>query len=1014
MRVTNQMLTRNVLMNLQRNLKRMQGYQDQLSSGRSISRPSDNPLSTSRIMGLKTNLKTNAQYQRNIDSSLSWLGMTEVALMSASEVMQRARELAVYGATGTHTAESRRAIADEVEQLIGNMVQISNTDIEGRYIFGGYKTSHIPFHEIASSQLDPTSGISSFKNIRLPDDTFAGALPSSLPQGVYTVDTVRNSTGSSFAALETGDPENHNGLLWEAAQVGEVGNGLKISIVEDLTLDKGRAEVTVVPPGEPGEGEETGPWEVRLRVNDASANSVVEAVKGHIGARELVQVSLKYPEKNNGTGLVAPVTGDPGDPGAAFSTLEGGRDAYLARAWVSQQFQQDQLNGQGLVKDLQINNNNDYNASILFEVAGIDRSNNRVILKVDSHLYDREGQYGSLKSQTVFLDAGTVNEALHIGGIQFDKMELGQLDDYTIGDRWVIEATPYQLGEDDKLVIRDEGTWEREIVLDNRAFNNREVAIRSFFVDSDTGEARDALMSIAINSLNERPSVINYRETGNGITGVQGDDLQPLTSYTINYQPEIEEAAEAENVVESIFSRLGIPDLVEAGEAVSGHNASLLFEVASVDRVNQELTLRVQGHQLSPGGEYKAIHRYLRVNLAEGGEVIFAGDDRVGDLESLTYNFAGIESFRVGDRFTTYVQAGGEGGGLEVTRQYRDARGVLLEGTGRTRTVSLEEGVSRDLLFGAFELDGNTGQVNNTRLSISLGEGEGTAVFDTGEKHAVRYESAGLTTATLQTGDLLEDEEPLNNALLWKARESGYGGNGIKINIVEDEGLEEGTARVKVDELSREVTVSVNDATARTVMDAVNRDWQASKLVEVAIYRPQSNDGTGLVQPVTGDNLLSGGKDNLRDMDYQGDSGKMTWEFDRGVTMEVNINGKELFVDGEVFDALFNLRDVLTMEGNLPGVDWQQLMGNTLEQIDRAGTRVLEVSSIAGSRSNRMIMATDRNFEEKINLTSIKTRLYDIDMAELIMFYKIQETIYQASLATGASNLQNNLVNYLR
>ncbi len=54
MRVTNRMLARNVLQNLQGNLSRMQKYQNQLSSGRSVSKPSDDPLSTVRIMRLNT------------------------------------------------------------------------------------------------------------------------------------------------------------------------------------------------------------------------------------------------------------------------------------------------------------------------------------------------------------------------------------------------------------------------------------------------------------------------------------------------------------------------------------------------------------------------------------------------------------------------------------------------------------------------------------------------------------------------------------------------------------------------------------------------------------------------------------------------------------------------------------------------------------------------------------------------------------------------------------------------
>lgn len=145
MRVTNQMLSRNVLQNLQANLGRMQKYQQQLSSGRSINRPSDNPLSTVRIMGLNSRLDTGEQYKKNIDAGLSWLAITETALGGVNDVMQRARELTVYGATDTLSEDSRNAIALEVEQLLGNLVQIANSAHEERYVFGGFKTTTVPF-----------------------------------------------------------------------------------------------------------------------------------------------------------------------------------------------------------------------------------------------------------------------------------------------------------------------------------------------------------------------------------------------------------------------------------------------------------------------------------------------------------------------------------------------------------------------------------------------------------------------------------------------------------------------------------------------------------------------------------------------------------------------------------------------------------------------------------------------------------------------------------------------------
>lgn len=145
MRVTNQMLTRNVLQNLQGNLQRLQKTQEHLSSGRSINKPSDNPLDTSRIMNLNTRLGANEQYSKNIETGRSWLGTTEGALRGVNDILQRARELTIRGANDTMDDSARKAIIDEVDEMTGSLLQLANSSFEDRYIFGGHKTGEPPF-----------------------------------------------------------------------------------------------------------------------------------------------------------------------------------------------------------------------------------------------------------------------------------------------------------------------------------------------------------------------------------------------------------------------------------------------------------------------------------------------------------------------------------------------------------------------------------------------------------------------------------------------------------------------------------------------------------------------------------------------------------------------------------------------------------------------------------------------------------------------------------------------------
>src|SRR5690554_904671 len=98
MRITNNTLTGNYLRNLSRNLKAMQKYQNQLSSGKEVSRPSDNPMLVARIMQLDSNVRMNEQYEKNISDALGWTDTADGALNVVTSTLQRTKKLIIYGA----------------------------------------------------------------------------------------------------------------------------------------------------------------------------------------------------------------------------------------------------------------------------------------------------------------------------------------------------------------------------------------------------------------------------------------------------------------------------------------------------------------------------------------------------------------------------------------------------------------------------------------------------------------------------------------------------------------------------------------------------------------------------------------------------------------------------------------------------------------------------------------------------------------------------------------------------
>jgi flagellar hook-associated protein 3 FlgL len=144
-RVTQGMMNIQLLRNLNNNLGRLEKLQDQLSTGRRINKPSDDPVGISFSMRYRSELSVNNQYQRNVDSASSWLSYTDKMLDQAGQVLHRVRELAVQGANGTNSDESLKAMKSETEQLYDQMVSIGNSRFNGKYVFNGELTEQIPF-----------------------------------------------------------------------------------------------------------------------------------------------------------------------------------------------------------------------------------------------------------------------------------------------------------------------------------------------------------------------------------------------------------------------------------------------------------------------------------------------------------------------------------------------------------------------------------------------------------------------------------------------------------------------------------------------------------------------------------------------------------------------------------------------------------------------------------------------------------------------------------------------------
>lgn len=113
---------------------------EQVSTGKRVNRPSDDPVAAARILKLNQELARVETYQRNATLADNRLKQEESALESSIDVIQRVRELTVQAGNGSLSQNDRQSIASELKERLGQLANITNTkDASGEYIFSGFQ-----------------------------------------------------------------------------------------------------------------------------------------------------------------------------------------------------------------------------------------------------------------------------------------------------------------------------------------------------------------------------------------------------------------------------------------------------------------------------------------------------------------------------------------------------------------------------------------------------------------------------------------------------------------------------------------------------------------------------------------------------------------------------------------------------------------------------------------------------------------------------------------------------------
>ncbi|HFE64569.1 MAG TPA: flagellar hook-associated protein 3 [Caldithrix sp.] len=144
MRVTQNYSIHSLLQRVSDARERIQTLQFNLATGKRINRMSDDPEHIETVLRYSNLLKNHERFEKNLKNAIDFMSISSQALDDAIDTMSHAKELAVKGVTGTNN-EEWEAMAEQVNQMLKQMVDLGNTRFNGRYVFGGSYTNEQPF-----------------------------------------------------------------------------------------------------------------------------------------------------------------------------------------------------------------------------------------------------------------------------------------------------------------------------------------------------------------------------------------------------------------------------------------------------------------------------------------------------------------------------------------------------------------------------------------------------------------------------------------------------------------------------------------------------------------------------------------------------------------------------------------------------------------------------------------------------------------------------------------------------
>lgn len=139
-RISSQQIFNGGINRLQNLNSQINNTQEQVSTGKRVNKPSDDPVAAARILKLDQEVQRIDTYNRNATLATNRLELEESTLDSATDILQRVRELTVQAGSGTLSNNDRASLAAELRQRLDQLADVANTrDASGEYIFSGFQ-----------------------------------------------------------------------------------------------------------------------------------------------------------------------------------------------------------------------------------------------------------------------------------------------------------------------------------------------------------------------------------------------------------------------------------------------------------------------------------------------------------------------------------------------------------------------------------------------------------------------------------------------------------------------------------------------------------------------------------------------------------------------------------------------------------------------------------------------------------------------------------------------------------